>query len=98
MIAGSSSALTGRDAAAIQSSAAVMPAGGVRLRVPGLNAQANSARRSTAGGNMTAARQAWMQALAILTDLRHPDAQSLRAKLQQPTDGLASRWDGSPST
>src|ERR1039457_962920 len=49
MTAGSSSALTGRDAAAIQSSAAVMPAGGDRLRVPGLNAQANSARRSVSG-------------------------------------------------
>ena len=49
MVAASSSAVTGSDAAVIQASAAVVSGGGVRLRVPGLNAQPNSDRRSTAG-------------------------------------------------
>ncbi len=35
-----------------------------------------------AAGNPTAARDAWQQALTILTDLDHPDAASVRAKLQ----------------
>jgi tetratricopeptide (TPR) repeat protein/transcriptional regulator with XRE-family HTH domain len=37
-----------------------------------------------ADGNLPAARQAWTQALAILEDLHHPDAEPLRAKLHPP--------------
>lgn len=37
-----------------------------------------------ADGNLPAARQAWTQALAILDDLHHPDAEPLRAKLHPP--------------
>jgi tetratricopeptide (TPR) repeat protein len=33
-------------------------------------------------GNLPAARQAWTQALAILDDLHHPDAEPLRAKFR----------------
>jgi hypothetical protein len=49
MVVASSSAATGSEAAAIQSSAVTASSGGVKLRVPGLNAHANSALRSTAG-------------------------------------------------
>ena len=49
MVAASSSAATGSDAAAIHASAPAVSSGGVRLRVPGLNAQPNSDRRSSAG-------------------------------------------------
>ena len=34
-----------------------------------------------AGGNPQQARDVWQQALAILDDLHHPDANNLRAKL-----------------
>jgi hypothetical protein len=34
-------------------------------------------------GYLKTARQAWQQALAILDDLRHPDAEPVRTKLQQ---------------
>jgi tetratricopeptide (TPR) repeat protein len=37
-----------------------------------------------ANRNLVAARQAWIQALAILDDLHHPDAEPLRAKLYPP--------------
>jgi len=36
-------------------------------------------------GNLPAAREAWTQALAILDDLHHPDAEHLRARLREPT-------------
>ena len=36
-----------------------------------------------AHGERRAARQAWQQALAILDDLRHPEAEQVRAKLRQ---------------
>ena len=49
MVAACSSAATGSEAAAIQSSALMTSSGGVKLRVPGLNAQANRDRRSSAG-------------------------------------------------
>jgi predicted negative regulator of RcsB-dependent stress response len=32
-------------------------------------------------GDLAAARQTWAQALAILDDLHHPDADTIRAKL-----------------
>jgi hypothetical protein len=35
-----------------------------------------------AAGDPGAARAAWQQALAILTELDHPDAERLRGKLQ----------------
>jgi hypothetical protein len=34
-----------------------------------------------AAGELMAARKAWQQALAILDDLKHPDAAKVRAKL-----------------
>src|SRR6185312_15072926 len=34
-------------------------------------------------GSPMMARQAWQQALAVLEDLRHPDAEPVRAKLRQ---------------
>jgi hypothetical protein len=34
-----------------------------------------------AGGDHEAARDAWQHALAILDDLEHPDADTVRAKL-----------------
>jgi len=37
-----------------------------------------------AAGNLQGARHAWQQALAILDDLRHPDAARVRAQLGQP--------------
>ena len=50
MVAASScSAVTGSEARVIHSSALAVSAGAVRFRMPGLNAHANSARRSTAG-------------------------------------------------
>jgi DNA-binding SARP family transcriptional activator/tetratricopeptide (TPR) repeat protein len=39
-----------------------------------------------AAGELPQARQAWQQALTILDDLRHPDADHLRAKLASTTD------------
>jgi DNA-binding SARP family transcriptional activator len=36
-----------------------------------------------AAGSPMMARQAWQQALAVLDDLRHPDAEPVRAKLRQ---------------
>jgi len=36
-----------------------------------------------AGGGTGAARAAWEEALTILTDLDHPDADGIRAKLSQ---------------
>jgi len=36
-----------------------------------------------ASGDVPAARDAWTQALAILDDLRHPDAEQVRTKLRQ---------------
>ena len=44
-----------------------------------------------ADGNLPAARQAWTQALAILDDMHHPDAERLRAKLHQ-THVLQEVW------
>jgi DNA-binding SARP family transcriptional activator len=44
-----------------------------------------------ADGDQAAAHQAWTQALAILHDLHHPDAEHLRAKLDQPADAIPSR-------
>jgi tetratricopeptide (TPR) repeat protein len=44
-----------------------------------------------AAGDISAARDAWTQALAILEDLRHPDASQVRARLQDPTDGSDHR-------
>jgi DNA-binding SARP family transcriptional activator len=38
------------------------------------------------GGGLPRAREAWQQALAILDDLRHPDADTVRAKLATPND------------
>ena len=35
-------------------------------------------------GNLAAARGAWQQALTILEELDHPDAEAVRAKLHQP--------------
>ncbi len=50
-----------------------------------------------AAGDLAEARQAWQQALAILDDIRHPDADQIRAKLASttghaspvPSDGVA---------
>jgi DNA-binding SARP family transcriptional activator len=39
-----------------------------------------------AAAEWTQARQAWQQALAILDDLQHPDADSVRARLASTTD------------
>jgi hypothetical protein len=36
-----------------------------------------------ASGDVPAAHDAWTQALAILDDLRHPDAEQVRTKLRQ---------------
>jgi hypothetical protein len=46
-----------------------------------------------ASGELTQAREAWQQALAILEDIQHPDAAKVRAKLAS-TNGHAS---GNPS-
>ncbi len=42
-----------------------------------------------AAGDTPAARDAWQSALAILTELRHPDADAVRAKLRELADCLA---------
>jgi tetratricopeptide (TPR) repeat protein len=47
-----------------------------------------------ADGQWRAARQAWQQALVILDDLHHPDAEQIRAKLEaggQPANVAQSR-------
>ena len=41
-----------------------------------------------AAGNPEEARTAWEEALAILDDLHHPDADQIRAKLRQLNPGL----------
>ena len=41
-----------------------------------------------AAGNFAEARAAWEEALVILTDLQHPDADSIRAKLRELGRGL----------
>ena len=41
-----------------------------------------------AAGNPEEARAAWEEALAILADLRHPDADQIRAKLSELDPGL----------
>jgi hypothetical protein len=38
-----------------------------------------------AAGNTTAARAAWQQALIILTNIDHPTADTVSAKLNDPT-------------
>ena len=45
-------------------------------------ARLGDAQHST--GDLNAAASSWRQALDILSDLRHPDAGAVRAKLQQP--------------
>jgi DNA-binding SARP family transcriptional activator/Tfp pilus assembly protein PilF len=47
-----------------------------------------------AAGHLKAAREAWQQALAILDDLRHADAEPVRTKLQQLDAGEAPRTRG----
>lgn len=39
-----------------------------------------------AAGDLAAARAAWHRALSILTDLNHPDADNVRAKLGRGRD------------
>lgn len=39
-----------------------------------------------AQGELAQAREAWQQALAILDDIQHPDADQVRAKLASTTD------------
>jgi tetratricopeptide (TPR) repeat protein len=46
-----------------------------------------------ADDNLPAARQAWTQALAILDDVHHPDAEPLRAKLHSPTSAPGYQAD-----
>ncbi len=48
-------------------------------------ALANLGDTCHAAGDLMAARQAWQQALVILDDLRHPDADRIRAKLAGAT-------------
>jgi tetratricopeptide (TPR) repeat protein len=45
----------------------------------------------SAVGHRKTAREAWQQALAILDDLRHPDAEPVRTKLRQLDAGEAPR-------
>ena len=44
-----------------------------------------------AAGYLKTAREAWQQALDILDDLRHPDAEPVRTKLRQLDAGEAPR-------
>ena len=44
-------------------------------------------------GNHHAARAAWQHALTILTDIDHPDAETIRIKLRQ-TDSCCGRATG----
>lgn len=44
-----------------------------------------------AAGNTPSAHGCWHQALALLEELHHPDAQQLRARLNQPASPLAFR-------
>jgi tetratricopeptide (TPR) repeat protein len=60
----------------------------------------NIAETQSAVGDLRAARTSWQQALAILDDLHHPDADQVRAKLQDlaAPGGLAPAATGrSPS-
>jgi tetratricopeptide (TPR) repeat protein len=45
---------------------------------------------SHAADDMERAQEAWRQALAILDDLQHPDAEEVRAKLTSTTDHASS--------
>jgi hypothetical protein len=42
-------------------------------------------------GHLKTAREAWQQALDILDDLRHPDAEPVRTKLRRLDAGEAPR-------
>jgi tetratricopeptide (TPR) repeat protein len=50
-----------------------------------------------ANGDLRAARDAWQEALAILDDLHHPDADQVRARLHDTQCRPPERLDGSPS-